>query len=127
MGAGQHPALFMLVVVCSKQTPVKLHRHREKQPSLKEHQLCKRRGQVDGGKDCVFSAQGQLSEALKGHAVFSSLKVSGQKATATAPGEVPDPAQHPAVPGPEQASPPRPHRLQGGDAGAEALQEAVSL
>lgn len=52
----------MLVVACSKQTPVKLHRHREKQPSLKEHQLCKRRGQVGGGKDCVVSAQGQLSE-----------------------------------------------------------------
>jgi len=59
--------------------------------------------------------------------VFSPLKVSGQKAAATAPGEVPDAAQHPTVPGPEQASPPRLHGVQGGDAGAEALQEALCL
>lgn len=59
--------------------------------------------------------------------VFSSRQVSGQKTAATAPGEVPDAAQHPAVPGPEQASPPRLHGVQGGDAGAEVLQEALSL
>ena len=59
--------------------------------------------------------------------MFSPLKVSGQKAAATAPGEVPNVAQHPAVPGPEQASPPRLHGVQGGDAGAEALQEALGL
>lgn len=38
--------------------------------------------------------------------LFSPLQVAGQKAAETAPGEVPDAAQHPAVPGPEQASPP---------------------
>lgn len=66
------------------------------------------------------------SHLLKGVCpVFSPLKVSGQKAAATAPGEVPNVAQHPAVPGPEQASPSRLHSIQRGDAGAEALQEAL--
>lgn len=83
----------------------------------------------------MFSVQWQKGPALKkpfhqlkgACPLFSPLKVSGQKATATAAGEVPDAAQHPAVPGPEQASPPRLDGIQRGDAGAEALQEALVL
>lgn len=43
---------------------------------------------------------------LTGVSCVFSLKVSGQEAAAAAAGEVPDAAQHPAVPSPEQTSPP---------------------
>lgn len=56
-----------------------------------------------------------------------SLQVSGQKAAAAAPGQVADAAQHPAVAGAEPAAPARARGLQGRDAGAEALQEALGL
>lgn len=55
-----------------------------------------------------------------------SLQIPGQKVAEATPGEVPDAAQHPAVPSAEQDSPPRLCSVPGGDAGAEALPEALS-
>lgn len=57
----------------------------------------------------ILQRRARLKAAVPGPAVspaFSPLQVPGQEVAEAAPGEVPDAAQHPAVPSAEQDSPP---------------------